>query len=392
MRKRVSSTYLCACVLLLSVLSVPRESAEKVRGAAVSLLAPFWHQLLAFKSPIASDLSSSSDAYDEEMERLRLENALLKEEILHVKGMMQHEVALLSSLKGLNEQIEKARQAMKFRHAHELEKLLEVHLKIVPASIIFRSPASWNSSMWINVGRKTNEELGIQVIAKNSPVLIGTSVLGVVDYVGERQSRVRLITDTGLTPAVRVARGGINQRRLKEKVESVAAVLSQDGGGIEDSMLREEAEHILLRAAAHIPVDAEDMLLAKGEVHGSSMPLWRSQRHLLKGIGFNYDFADGEGPARDLRTGEPLGEDEGIQSVPIVEAGDLLITSGMDGVFPPGLSVAEVTKVHPLQEGDYYYEIDAKPAVGNFDDLSLVFVIPPLGYDPDDRSPPYGWR
>ena len=44
--------------------------------------------------------------------------------------------------------------------------------------------------------------------------------------------------------------------------------------------------------------------LAKGELYGSSKPLWRTQRHQLKGTGFNYDFADGEGPARDLQTGK----------------------------------------------------------------------------------------
>ncbi len=33
-----------------------------------------------------------------------------------------------------------------------------------------------------------------------------------------------------------------------------------------------------------------------------------AQRDLvLRGVGFNYDYADDEGPSRDLRTGEALG-------------------------------------------------------------------------------------
>lgn len=51
--------------------------------------------------------------------------------------------------------------------------------------------------------------------------------------------------------------------------------------------------------------------------------------------------------------------------------------------------VAEVTKVHPLKEGDYFYELEALPVAGNFDDLSLVFVIPPVSYDPDEQPPAF---
>jgi rod shape-determining protein MreC len=50
----------------------------------------------------------------------------------------------------------------------------------------------------------------------------------------------------------------------------------------------------------------------------------------------------------------------------------------LDGVFPPGLDVATITKIHPLKEGDYYYELEAKPTAGNMYNLSYVFVIPPV--------------
>jgi cell shape-determining protein MreC len=102
----------------------------------------------------------------------------------------------------------------------------------------------------------------------------------------------------------------------------------------------------------------------------------------LRGTGFNYDFADDEGPGRDLRTGKPL---EGKKpAIPLIKVGDLLITTGFDGVFPAGLQAARVSKIFPLKEGDYYYDIEALPSENHLDELSLVFVLQPQGYDPED--------
>ena len=70
----------------------------------------------------------------------------------------------------------------------------------------FRSSAAWDHFLWINIGETTNERLGKKAIMKNSPVVVGKSVVGVIDYVGRRQSRVRLITDSGLPLSVRVNR------------------------------------------------------------------------------------------------------------------------------------------------------------------------------------------
>ena len=58
-----------------------------------------------------------------------------------------------------------------------------------------------------------------------------------------------------------------------------------------------------------------------------------------------------------------------------------LVTTGMDGVFPMGLKIAEVTRVYPLREGAYSYEIDAVPFVKNLDSLQTVFIIPKVGFD-----------
>lgn len=117
-----------------------------------------------------------------------------------------------------------------------------------------------------------------------------------------------------------------------------------------------------------------DWLLAKGVLQGSGQIERRSRNHLLKGIGFNCDFADSQAPARELRTGKAI--DSPLPTLPLIQEGDLLITTGMDGVFPMGLPVAEVTAVYPLKEGAYAYDIEATPIVKNMDILQTVCIIP----------------
>lgn len=345
MKKRSSRTYIIIFFALLGLMSIPKNNTEKLQGATVASLSPLWSHLLATKVPANIDPSLPPS---DEMQQLQLENTLLREEIVNLKNIMQHELNLLAQMEEVLQQQnqELPVKGIKKRHRLELLKLLQIQLQAIPARVIFRSPSSWNSSLWINVGKETNDTAGHQTIVKNSPVLLGTAVIGVIDYVGKKQSRVRLITDSGLNPSVRAVRG--------------------DG--------------------------ENETLLAKGEIHGSSKPLWRTQRHELKGIGFNYDFSDSFGAARDLRTGKTADEPENVPGEPIVQPGDILLTTGLDGVFPPGLPVAEVTHVHPLKEGDYYYELEALPVAGNLDDLTLVFVIPPIGTNEHEISTPYEWH
>lgn len=301
MKRQSHKPYFLLLGVLLMLMSFSQSTTEKLRGSTIATLAPCWECLASI--PLTSSPAISTDA----MQKLQLENQLLRQENRRLQQMLQHE-----------------RISPPFQ------------LNARPARVIFRSPASWNSSLWINAGKKSPD--WEHTLAKNSPVVVGNSVIGVIDYVGNYQSRVRLITDSGLNPSVRVLRN--------------------DG-----------------------------TLLAKGELHGSSKPLWRARGQLLHGIGFNYDFPDSAGPARELRTGIPLNSPEEQKGIPLLKVKDLLVTTGMDGVFPAGLHVAKVSHVYNLKEGDYYYEIDAEPTAGNLHDLSIVYVMPPIGYDPNDLPP-----
>ncbi len=76
-------------------------------------------------------------------------------------------------------------------------------------------------------------------------------------------------------------------------------------------------------------------------------------------------FEDIDGPARDLKAG-------------ILRENDLLITSGLDGIFPPGLHVGRVINIKPLKPGGYSYDLEATPSAGDLADLTFVYVLPPV--------------
>ena len=84
-----------------------------------------------------------------------------------------------------------------------------------------------------------------------------------------------------------------------------------------------------------------------------------------------------EGPARDLRSGDPYDVARKGETLALLKPGDLLITTGLDGVFPPGFRVAVVSQVQTLKEGASSYELEAISTAGNLDELTHVFVLTP---------------
>ncbi len=353
MKKQSIFYYLIPLVVLLIIFNVSRSYGETLRGTLSALLAPVW-RLFGTETSIQS--------HEERKTNLELENAQLRQ-------LVQQELALLDKMAML----QNIRGAEK--HKERISKNLEDQLNGVPAKVLYRSPVVWSSSLWIDVGEQQN-------IAKNSPVLVRGAVVGVIDYVGRQQSRVRLISDSGLTISVRAARGGWRDRWLAEMAQTLARQLGNR---------EEQLSEALTTLVKKLQDESGTLLLAKGEIRGSSMPLWRTMGQRLKGIGFNYDFADEEGPARDLRRGVPEGSLKESDAVPILKLKDLLVTTGFDGIFPPGLPVGEVVKISPLSEGDYYYSLEAEPAAGNLEDINEVLVLAPVGFDKDEQPPAVLW-
>lgn len=383
MRKITYSPYLLLGFSLLSLISLPEKATESIRSAVVCSLAPCW-TLGSFPLPFWNQVSPDR-TNTLEMERLQQENQILRAQIENVREWLLNEDRLQDQVERLKlfttlAQRESEWKSFFERRSKELCAILEFQALSCPAQVIFREPSSWSSSIWINVGQEDNIRFGKEVIAKNSSVLAGNSVIGVVDYVGGAQSRVRLITDACLRLSVRAVRGGEQNRYLMEHLGVVLFALETRQDLFPN---REEADGVvgqLRRLGTMLAQHSGESYLAKGELFGSSSPLWRSRSPVLKGIGFNYDFSDREGLGRDLRTGAIYGSFQ-THTLPILKAGDLLVTTGFDGVFPAGLRVASVSSVKQLKEGASSYELEAIATVGDFNELVHVTVLPPLKTD-----------
>lgn len=370
MRRRSTTPYLILVGTILLLLSLPKHVTESLRGSVVAFFSPVWESFTQFKLFTARKFDPQI-TFQEELSKSQLENELLKMELARFNEIFQSELKLQSYLKELETPAEGTMKLTQQRRK-QLRELLKIELNAVPARVIYRAPSAWNSTLWINAG----QDKGLET---NSPVVVGDAIIGVIDYVGNRQSRVRLITDSGLTPSVRVVRGSKQQDHLSLQLEELEDYLLRHTELFQSQEQKKAILSYLDILQKQFKASVNTLQLAKGEIKGSGAPLWRSSGKMLQGVGFNYDFADDVGGVRDLRTGK-LENDWNDAEIALVEPQDLLVTTGMDGVFPPGFKVATVVKVFPLKEGDIAYQLTARPVAKNLDDLSIVYVLRPVGY------------
>ncbi len=373
MRRRSNTPYLILIATLLLLLSLPKHVTESLRGSIASIFSPLWESYAQLKLYSEKKLSPEI-IVQEELSKSLLENELLKMELARLNDILKSELNLQTYLRELEAPAEISAKLTQQRKK-QLRELLKVEMGALPAKVVYRSPSAWNSTLWINVGTENG-------IEKNSPVVVGDSIIGVIDYVGGKQSRVRMITDSALTPAVRVVRGALQQEHLSLQLEELEDYLLRHSELFDNNEHKSILISALEKLQRQLQASTPTQMLAKGELQGSGAPLWRRGGKMLQGVGFNYDFEDEEGGARDLRTGK-LEHDWNDAQISLVEAHDLLVTTGMDGVFPPGFKVATVTKVYPLKEGDIAYQLTARPVAKDLDDLTVVYVIRPVGYTPN---------
>lgn len=380
MYKKFFASYFFICFLIIASLSLSNTTSEKMRGNAMALVAPFWNFFYSYSLRIEADDNSLST---EKLERLALENQLLKNQL----GFLKQQFDQLATLKNRLLELKQV-QAPEFKELSSLYQKsisrisneIKLQTDMIPAKVIYRTVDQWNSIIWINVGNDHNLEHNI--VAKNSIVLADQAIVGIIDYVGKSQSRVRLISDSRLNPSVRALRGGEQDQLVAYQIDRLTQSLSPKMLSVlgKESQFLEKLHSIKNALSPH----KKTWYLAKGELQGSLFPVGYGPV-ILKGTGFNYDFADQYGEARDLRTGETGRPNDLV--IPLLKVNDILVTTGMDGVFPEGLKVATVSKIETLQEGDYFYQIEAEPLAQNIESLSLVFVIPPLLKEPLSTLP-----
>lgn len=349
---------------LFSWVSLPKEALDEVRKYSVASFAPAWKlskQIGLYLADRPSRFWKEKDETDRaRLEKAELENQMLRSELEKLRRWLiseqkiKQQMELWAKLERDQGKVDPASAQLIERRLYYLQTILQSELIAIPSEVIYRDPSSWSSSLWISVGEEDNQVLGRDIVAKNSPVVAGTVLVGLIDYVGKKQSRVRLVTDAGLVPSVRCVRGSSQGHEIK---------------GLSDSLIR-HLEHeekfssltAALKGLSSSFAKEEDHYLAKGELHGSSRSLWRRPGSSLKGIGFNMHFPDDE-KAPDKET-------------PLLQEGDLLVTTGLDGVFPPDLKVAIVTSCSQ-RSGGYAYDLEAESLVPNLGELQTLFVLPP---------------
>ncbi len=377
--------FLAAFFLLFAIL--PNLASSSLRSFFRFSSEPFFSQASSIRYLIddfpkkLSFLFLTDERNDllRENEKLELENTLLKEKLDHFFSLYQNERYIdyqMSRLEYLK-QADEETQLLLARHYSEISKQIDYHFSALPAKVIERDFSSWSNLLWINVGRKDNERLGQEIIAKNSIVVKGLSLIGVVDEVGDKKSRVRLLGDPKIQPSVQVSRGYLQAQKTLEQLAFLVDFLRE---GPEELLLVHERQALLESLKLwqeHLQSCNESLYLAKGVLAGTGSSFFRKADPLLKGFGFNYSFSDEYGRARDLANGKPYGEIGG-EAVDLIRSHDLLISSGMDGIFPRGLQVARVSKVHPLKEGAVSYQLEAYPLASDLAYLSEVFVLPAL--------------
>lgn len=364
-------------------MSLSRHSSEKMRGHSVALMAPLWEKILAFKYFVfhpSQPSPFSTLSFEEEKQRLQLENQLLENEIAYLQKQLNEQMLISSQIAQIAPLKPEDAHALATDYEQSLQrslKIMQKRVKTVPARVIFRSFDSWNNFVWINVGTALNPTDQIPIIAINSPVIVGKAIVGIIDYAGEHQSRVRLISDNRLTPSVRALRGAEQDFLMSEQIERLLQHINQKKGLPLSFNDQTQLSQLLQQLKQNLEPFKKTWYLAKGELLGSTFSARLGQNIYLKGTGFNYDFNDEEGNSRDLRNGKPIHNPQ-AQAIPILKVNDILVTTGMDGIFPPGFQVAIVTHVGLLKEGDYFYDLEARPIAEPLEELSLVFVLPPI--------------
>ena len=346
-------------VCVIGLLSMPKSAADKLRSQALPLSVSVWNACAMGQQILCAGPCNFSQN-PSELESLQIENDALKDQIERIFCWLKHQ------------------DHLEFLQAEDAKDLIDQTKRYLTGKVIFREPASWSQFIWIDIGTDANKGSLEPILAKNSPVIVNSSLVGVVDECYKKRSLVRLITDENVCPAVRVKRGSIQTRIIKESIDSLLHYLPIQQDIFPNANEYQSFLDKLSWLNSCLTQEREDRFFAKGQLQGLSEPLWRCGDKTLRGFGFQWDRGDEYGPAREITSGQALNADENYSPIELLKVGDVLVTSGLDGVFPPNLKVAVVSKVFPLPRGAPTYELEAKILVPNIHDLTYVHVLPPV--------------
>jgi cell shape-determining protein MreC len=326
--------------------------------------------------PFSLFMFSKAKVHDESKEELKLKNNILESQIAYIHEWISSHNTLEELFKELTE-LGKSKdsylvnQEFFKRRTQSLSAYIQSFSQFALAKVVYKEPFASSSFIWVNLGSSYNDKVGIPVIQKNSPVVSGDCVIGIVEEVFAASSKVRLLTDPKLVISVRAKRGASQTKMLQQKALQLldAIELLPDFNFAQ----KRELSNLLIDLASNLKSEGHDKCLAKGEVFGSEYSMLRSFSPELLGVGFNYQFKDEEGEGLELKRTAPL-----LRRESIIKKGDLLLTTGMDGLFPKDLKVGQVQEVKSLSIGAFSYQIKAKPIIENINEIEFVQILSPL--------------
>ena len=357
------------CLVCLGIIfSVPQNTATSVRTLLFKNFTYIWNPVSLWKKDFKIDPKLLELQQDDITEFSAENNEVIKQQQLekNVSESTLHKNQIKHSVKNT---INLQNPLIANDDCRRFEKLIWSQLRSTPAQVIWRDPSMWSSKIQALVYPLEDSQKQ-SYIEKNSPVIFGNALIGIVESVSDNLVSIRLITDSELRVSVKAIRGSIQNIILANAIQNVETLLNLR------TDLEQSADLIDLLSIIKdsIPQGKASWYLAKGEISGYSTPIWRNPSGKLKGKGFNYDFSDSEGPRRDLHTGKS----EGAPTVSIIKKNDILITSGLDSLFPEGLYVGQVSKVKPLKKGKWSYELEAQALAGDLQNLNIVYILPPV--------------
>jgi len=318
-RMRPLSLILMALVVALSI---PEAISRKCRGAAAWAAAPIWAAVQGMDGGLST----------EEALRLRIQ---------HLEGE-NHQLKL---------------QLQQQQHSQEQNGG-------IMAQVLAREAGLWDRFVWINVGRQTEGTQGI--LSRYSPVVVGTTLVGVVDYVGRRQSLVRLVTDPSCCPAVEIS-GRSDQQGVAVLSGQLLRLLQVQQES--SSRLHINAGELRRLLQALSTLTAEGAPPMQGIMHGQHI---ESDPPLLHGELFSSGW---------------VSHQDNIAETPWPKSGHALVTSGLDGVYPPGLLVGYLLELDVGVNTHPSCRFKAIPAA-ELNALSWLTVLAPRGFEPSDKPRP----
>lgn len=339
MRRKNFLSYFSLIVFLFAVINIPEVVSSAMRNTTISFFqSPV--RVLAFIIP-KRKRSVSLEKY----QRVNEENLLLKKQIDEVKEFIKSDgelEELLAQLQGEEQHLPGTVDRQ------EILESIKQKINSTRAKVIFREPKTWGNFFWINKGDNFNKKIGYQLIAKNSPVIVDRSLVGVIEEVKKTRSKVRLITDPSLVISAVTCRGKDQSKEILKRIDHLLAII--------------ETDHFLTNSLKEYSKEIKTTLnefVARGEVAGAIKPQWNMQDILLVGTGFH-----------------PI-ENNYKHEKSLFYVGDLIQTSGFDGAFPEGINIGTIKRIKPISEGGYFYELEISPSITNIHSLNYVTILKP---------------